>query len=535
MHKKSRISIQLFGPFSLIDENGKDITPVSQKAQALLALIAFESTKKRTRIWLQDKLWSTQDRAAGSTNLRQCLATIRKSLGVSRGVLGANRVSVWLDPDYVSTDSEAGDRQNDAEFLEGIDVPDNEFNRWLQNVRLSVETGSEGHIRSSRLRSDRRHWKIVLFGERNSRSLVLHLESQVLSILTRNLQEYGEIDVLRDLPDEPDNRTLEISLRAVPVSQTNISVRATVARSSSGHILWADTICGAIDPTNTVANFDLLGLAYRAQAAVMKEIKFSFGNDENLGEEGFLLEPVIDRVFSFRPQIVASARPLLDQGFSAKSAGTIMGWKAQLAIIELIERFQPDEEGLIEQGINYAARAVELDPMNSMVLSTAANANILLSWNTDVGAELSKLALKVNPTNPLAWISSALAAVYANRPEDGLKAAQVAVRLSRKTGLQFWCEFHVGLASLMLGNLEEARRAFEVTAALAPDFRPPLRYLLALYASKGAYIRAASVLQRLQRLEPELTIDEFVFDDRYPVSLGRSAGLICRESFDPLI
>ena len=113
----------------------KDLTPRSAKAQGLIALLATSAKKSRARSWLQDKLWSDRGQEQGAASLRQALSEIRRALGPYRDAIGADRSRVWLADGAVRVDLDPSAGQ--AEFLEGIDVRDPEFETWLREERMA--------------------------------------------------------------------------------------------------------------------------------------------------------------------------------------------------------------------------------------------------------------------------------------------------------------------------------------------------------------------------------------------------------------
>lgn len=76
------LALHLAGPLRLCRADGSDVTPKSQKAQALLALLATATGFSRPRIWVQDKLWSDSPPARGASNLRQCIHRLRKEVPI---------------------------------------------------------------------------------------------------------------------------------------------------------------------------------------------------------------------------------------------------------------------------------------------------------------------------------------------------------------------------------------------------------------------------------------------------------------------
>lgn len=71
----------------------------------------------------------------GAASLRQALHQIRQSFGPHRDVIGANRQDVWLDQGGLRVERDA----RNGEFLEGMDVRDDEFERWLSGQRAACD------------------------------------------------------------------------------------------------------------------------------------------------------------------------------------------------------------------------------------------------------------------------------------------------------------------------------------------------------------------------------------------------------------
>jgi hypothetical protein len=134
----SLLTLELAGPFCLRDAAGVDLTPRCRKAQGLLALVATARNFRRSRAWLQDKLWSDRGPEQGAASLRQCLTGIRAVLGEHVDALRTEGGWVSLDPQRVRVLCEpaASDDGDEVEFLEGLDIRDPEFEHWLRDQRL---------------------------------------------------------------------------------------------------------------------------------------------------------------------------------------------------------------------------------------------------------------------------------------------------------------------------------------------------------------------------------------------------------------
>ena len=67
------VFLDLVGPLCLRDAAGMDLTPRGRKSQGSPALVAVSPALRRSRSWLQDKLWSDRPQEQGSASLRQYL------------------------------------------------------------------------------------------------------------------------------------------------------------------------------------------------------------------------------------------------------------------------------------------------------------------------------------------------------------------------------------------------------------------------------------------------------------------------------
>jgi TolB-like protein len=135
-----KCSLRLLGPFYLQNAAGQDITPNTQKWCALLAMLATAPNGRRSRKWLQDRLWSESNEQNGSVSLRQALFQIRRKLGVHEALLSSDKSVVHLelsqlDIDVLNVDHLAVNGAEVPQFLEGIDVEDFEFEDWLREQR----------------------------------------------------------------------------------------------------------------------------------------------------------------------------------------------------------------------------------------------------------------------------------------------------------------------------------------------------------------------------------------------------------------
>lgn len=138
------LELRLIGPVRLLRRDGVDLTPKGRKAQGLLALLGVSPQHRRTRSWLQDKLWSDRGPEQGGASLRQELAGLRRALGDASTCLVTEGGWVGLDPVHVRVSLEPAPEDWDLtgtppEFAAGLDIADPEFEDWIRDQRAALE------------------------------------------------------------------------------------------------------------------------------------------------------------------------------------------------------------------------------------------------------------------------------------------------------------------------------------------------------------------------------------------------------------
>lgn len=139
---KDIVEIRLIGAFGACLNDGSTLDIVGKKNQAILAMLACEPSGRRSRHWLQYKLWSERGHAQGAASLRQALTQIRRALGPTSNILKSTREFVELDMSRVVVDTGDLDgllsdtpRNATREFLEGLEIADPEFDEWVRLER----------------------------------------------------------------------------------------------------------------------------------------------------------------------------------------------------------------------------------------------------------------------------------------------------------------------------------------------------------------------------------------------------------------
>jgi DNA-binding SARP family transcriptional activator/TolB-like protein len=144
--------LHVLGGFKLTTEDGRDASPKSSKARALLAFLALSPGASADRGKIAGLLWS--ESADAKASLRQCIKEARRTFAeAGTDVLSANThqvaldlTRVWVDavelrqlvrvPDLGSADSLLALWGGD--LLDGIDVRDANYDEWLAFERAQL-------------------------------------------------------------------------------------------------------------------------------------------------------------------------------------------------------------------------------------------------------------------------------------------------------------------------------------------------------------------------------------------------------------
>lgn len=526
MFEELKLELHLYGRFRLLDGDGVDFSPKSAKAQALLALIATGDSGSRGRLWLQKKLWPNSDREKASVSLRQSLSEIRRSLGSHRDALTADRRSVSLSFDKVRI----AERPAGKEFLEGIGLgnSDHGLGDWIERKRSDVEARQPAapHVQPSIpiQKKPRIYFQTAADG-----SQLKLIEDIFVDCVVRSLQEALTVDIHvgAGLNVPPD--AFKVQVQAYSVEGAQVGIRARIYQGSQDSLVWAGMTSTQLHGAPPVEDLEIVSLGNQLIDALADALTLRVDASQDVRDANLLIRLAVRRIFRMRPDALNEADAMLEQAHELAPRGLSAAWRAQLRVIQEVERHPERSDDLVDQARELSASAMELEPLNSVVLATIANTRLVLDEDVSACNELARRSVSLNPSNPLAWDSLSTAKLYAGEIGEAHALAVRAQKISSGSPFGFWWDFGRCLTAALTGRGDEALKLAEAAHALSPDFRPPLRYLTALYAASDRPEAAVRVAERLKRLEPDFSFDRIANDAEYPISPLRWSGLLDSE------
>lgn len=517
------VQINLTGPLRVIADDGLDLTPATQKARAILGILAVAPGGRRSRAFLIDHLWSGKARAQAQMSLRQSLREIRKSFGVlAPDLIEADHFVVSLNIAKITPIAGEGD------FLEGIDIDDPEFEDWLRierrNREVSVRPLSDKGAQADRAPAAR-HYALRIDPPITSSNRIDEAQSagRLLDRIVLSLAEEGFSEFHDRRPGSP------LALAASPIAAAAVDVlRCSVAISSdiahivlvlvnlaSGHVrlmrtldlpaglMWLDS-CEALDT-----------LVIEASERIWHE-REAFSTRARMGESASdIINAAVQDMFALGvsdlDRAEAELRALLRSPFGALAAA----WLAFLLTFRVGQRFVDHSSALHDEARMLMASALERAPGNALVLALSGHVQSYLFGNYVRAQELLDHAVKINPSRALGWDLYSVLQAYVGNPRAGLQYAQKARSLGAFSPYRYYFDVSCLVTASMSGEHRLAIRHGEAALQERQSFNSALRFLAASYGHLGEGQHASDMRDRLMALEPTFSLDA-LREARYP-------------------
>ena len=539
------LKIRTLGPIAVVAPDGADLTPSSQKACGLIALLCDAPEFKRSREMIQDKLWSDRAPPQGAASLRQCLTEIRRAFGPYRDVLVADARIVSLDKSRIESDLD--DRaalteriRAGAVFLDGIAARDVEFENWLRDKRLALEqfldeneqVAAPGRAGGTTLerRPLVRRVPILIVGYRATTGSPV-LAGHISHSIAKGVSDIGAVDL------RMANEGAPLEMGEIQRSGTVYSLDATEQPLGDGvsvllqlttvparQICWQRSeILPASELTgNSIAIARLINDGIdRTVAAFSGERLFGPLLPDDPAVSG--TAATIRRMWMSAGQNPGALITELQESYDREGRGVHLAWEAFVWCFVVGERRQsdktmPDAERLIR-------KAMELEPHNPLVLALASHVFGFVLRRFEVALDLAERSVRLDPHNILGWAFLGLARVNLKQKKGGYEAAARARAIAGEGPHRGFIDALMTAAAALSGRHDVAIPIGETSNALRPDFAATLRYLIASYVASGEVDRARMTALRLRKIEPDFEMSLLLETD-YPAESIRRSGVL---------
>jgi tetratricopeptide (TPR) repeat protein len=540
--------LRIVGPFRLTRSDGGDATPANRKSRALLALLAMSPGRKRTRGWLQDRLWGTRGREQGAASIRQCLADIRKNLGPDRACLLAGRTDVGLDESRIRIDIDALDLSaatgsGDVVLLEGLDIPYESFSSWLREQRqiFSERIAARAELPAIPAEIPRScDPGNVLFLSRCDSYLSEVISEQADDLLDhvgRTISELGiaqVIDRRRAGPDAASDSRLSretsgLSLHARCVGAIESSgIRLSLTSRPENEFIWSSLLEECRDDQRLDKRLALISKSNDIVGMTIERFTRLKSRTHAPSAAAALAQEGIRTMYRLGEQNFRMADTLFSSAFDLHPRGLFLAWRAYLRTFLLVEQGGLCRKALEEEAFGFLRRALELEPNNSYVLAFGAHVHSILRRSYAAAYEFAERSVGLNPANPIGWACLGIAQCYLGKSSEGLKNTLRARSIAGYAPFRYQMDTLACIAATMANDFDTAIHLGESSHSLAPDFAAPMRYLAALYTLREKESQAYGIVEKMRRKEPDFSYLK-LRDKSYP-----AAGLHRTEILDRL-
>ncbi len=522
-HRGSALILRakLIGPFALMAPDGTDLTPKGIKARAIIALSVMAPDLLRSRTYLAATLWSDRGRAQAFGSLRQSIAEIRKALGSYADRLVIDRANFGFQPDTIETDLHEAKVQGSekAVLLEDLETTDPVFSEWLSSARAQL--GMQARL------STRPLVRVEAEGSASpmQKDILMHGIAEAISdwcaarvVTVGDDPDRFAAGALEDYSDYLIQARLDQAGQGVTAHLNMSAQRPDVSRwSMTAQLSGAD-----FNPLDDTALFQMIN---RAADRTIHDLAPAH-RDKNTAQ--FLTAGTLGAVRSiFRndPGDLESARSQLTTNFDLQREGIYLAWLAYITTLEMAERNENDPQSLREKARELSARAIELDPYGSMTLALCSYVQSFVLGDRMTGHEFAMRSIESNRANPMAWIFAGAAHFLEGRGDAALENTMFGRKISGEGPYSYVVDTFCCAAATCAHRFDEALMFAERAAAKAPNYKAPLRYMIAIHATRGDIDNVRLAIRRLRRIEPNFTIDSMK-SQKYPVPGLRAAGLV---------
>jgi hypothetical protein len=522
--------LQLVGTFRLHDATGAERSPRGAKARALIALVCSVPERRRSRRWLEARLWSDRGADQASGSLRQTLYEIRHALGPHADLLGADRDMVWLDG--IETDIEADPPAVakaialGREFLEGIDVRDEAFEEWLTAERTRFATPHRSMPLVKANPALRLPFLVQVSDQGGGAASFLPM---ALSCeIARLIADLAEVEIYNVAPGKASLvapvRGLRLNIESATYDNS-LHLVATITNISQRRVAWTRRAKFPRDPAAAIEAGEFARLAYEAAEAAHAALALAVEPDSETWAQGRQAQAV-RALFTFDREQLLRADRLLRDSIDVMPSPQAWAWRAFLQQTMVMERLQKDFTEARLQAEEFARQALSFPGRNSTVLALISQTSAMLAMDAASAFAAAKESAAINPLSPYAQYALAASHLRAGRLDQAAHHGRLSADIASNAHNAFFFLGISALIALAAGDLDGCMQIYESIAVRAPQFRPPLRGLVVLCLIKGDHARAERYATMLGKAEPGFTLDALLHDEGYPAVTMRTKGLL---------
>ena len=414
-----------------------------------------------------------------------------------------------------------------GEFLEGIDIRDDEFNDWLQGIRQAPEqffallTGQAAApaapsimpaiavlpfrlVIGEEVHSVLGDWLAEEICRSLSRSHLLNVISHLSS------REIGgqRIDLTRVRRVLNVDYCVTGSLR---VSGNKVVLDADCLDAGSGRILWTRQFPGDLAEF-LMADSPAVAEIVRTIGRTISANALAHAQGRSLSALGDhqLLIAGIGMMHQLKLSNFARSRDLIEEVIRrAPRAPEAHAWLAEWYVISIFNGWSDNSLRDTGVALDCTARALDIDPANTFALTIDGVVNNNLLMRLDKAAERFDAALDLNPNESMAWLLSGVLSAYRDDGRDAVTRTEKALRLSPVDPFGYFFDSLAATAYIAAGEWGQALALADRSMSKNDRHLSTLRTRICALHYLGRTGEARAAAEDLMRRQPEFTISSY--------------------------
>jgi TolB-like protein len=336
----------------------------------------------------------------------------------------------------------------------------------------------------------------------------------------------GQSDRLpQDIGDLLDVRyLLSGSLR---VAGDRLHLNAELTDSIGGVVLWSGGIeerfSNLIDVPVHLAQEIVRQAAPQLHRAELTRVRAK--RPEQLNAYDYFLQAQ-DDMHNFSPAVFQRAEKMFDAALArAPNYATALAWRAYWHVLRIGQGSSPSPELDTKLAAEFAARALDCDPLEPMAHAVEGHIAAYLHKEFDLAFERFDAALRLNPNCAPVWLWSAATRAWTGDGTGAVEEVKRGTALSPYDPLMYFSHIIAGMAYLTDAQYERAIEYAYLSLRENRRYTAAHRLLVIGLTLAGRAQEGRSAAHRLIAVEPGITVEKFRV--RYPGAGNPHADLYC--------
>lgn len=189
---------------------------------------------------------------------------------------------------------------------------------------------------------------------------------------------------------------------------------------------------------------------------------------------------------------------------------TPLAWLARWHVFRIVQGWSDSRDHDASFALEYANRALEIDPHSSLALSMAGSVQAGVQLDMAAARSYYDQALERNPNEPLAWLLKGVAHGFMGEGDAALQASERSLQLSPLDPMRYYFDSLSSAAAMGARRFERAVELAERAIRANCMHGSAYRTLAIAQAMLGRESDARLTVQRLLAIEPGSSVRQFV-------------------------